>query len=52
MRHASLGAPQPLCCSSGPRQFNGVRATPPPTEESAEDHPIIGVWLLTVDELP
>jgi hypothetical protein len=29
-----------------------VQATTPPTEEPAEGHPIVGAWLLTVEEFP
>ncbi len=29
-----------------------VQATTPPTEAPAEGHPIVGAWVLTVDEFP
>ena len=29
-----------------------VQATTPPSEAPEEDHPIVGAWLLTVDEFP
>ena len=31
---------------------SAVQATIPPSEAPAEVHPIVGVWLLTVDEFP
>ena len=29
-----------------------VQATTPPTEAPAESHPIVGAWVLTVEEFP
>ena len=41
-----------LLLVGGPRQFDGRSGDHPTDGAPAEGHPIVGAWLLTVDEFP